>query len=529
MSSSEIRVWDLVTGVLRLTLDTDHPDSHFDWFSFSPDGRTIACVSLGRRVSRGGLLRTFGSATGVLRHAMDIGSYSTGKAEFSPDSRFLVSQYGMETLMLHYLEEGVLNQQLNSDLGSIWNFKVSPDSKFLAFSSDDGTLSIFELSTGYSKTLVHDNMNPILNRITALIFSADSRVLASVSLRNIRLWDPVSGVLQYELEAGIIIKTRFSPDGSLFVAARSDRKITILSCVGSIWEHVGDISAQVNTLAFLPDSTALVLACGSHGGILRLWDLADRPGARNHSPIVNLHLSPNGQILASRSGGEFIIWDTMTGIKKYELKQDIPRGYDLAELPVAFSHDSRLVALICPSNAAIMIWNVGTGTLKKTIYLSSFFPAGLDTPNRLKRFSLKFDSDGVLVFDGERVTILWDSRIGVWRYDLPYNSEAYRRWSTSISRVRHLVWKGTRLLRTLSSTKKWEREDESQGNDARGMTSQADTNISLLSDQWIALNDERVLWLPPEFRHAVPTILVDGAMVALANISGNVLFLRFSA
>ncbi|CAI7578259.1 unnamed protein product [Penicillium bialowiezense] len=524
MSSSEIRVWDLTTGFLRLRLDIGHPESELEWFSFSPDGQIIACASIG------GLLRTFDSATGVLRHAIDIDPHSPARAEFSPDSRFLVSSCNTGRLVLHNLEEGKLNQALKGDSERICSLAVSPDSKFVACGSRYGTVYVFELSAGHSKNLIRD----FSTAVTVVVFSPDSRVLASVNLSTIRLWDPMSGELQYELETTTILKTIFSPDSSLFVAARIDGEITVLSCVGNKWEDAGDLSAQVDNLTFLPDSTALILACGSDGGILRLWDLAHRPDARNNSLIVRLHLCPNGQLLASRSGGEFIIWDTMTGIRKHELKQDIHRGYDLAELPVAFSHDSRLVALMCPTRSSagvITIWNVGTGTLKKTIQLPSFFPRRLRNLERFKTFSLKFDSDDVLVFDGKTVTILWDSRIGVWTSLVPpnvlYEMETNKRWLMMRARVKHLVWKGTHALRTLSSKKKLERADEGQENDARVITSQAETNISIVSDQWIALNDERVLLLPPEFRHAVPTILVDGCMVALAHVSGNVLFLRF--
>ncbi|CAG7991229.1 unnamed protein product [Penicillium salamii] len=612
MSPNFIHVWDLATGALQLTIEVGHLESSFKWFSFSPDSRTIACLSTS------GLLRLYDTATPFLMHTIDVHPNTCIQAEFSPDGQLLVSLHINGGLMLHDIGGDKFKRTLDRNSGSVCSLTISPDGRFLACGTEDGDVDLFEISTGQlSGTLLGYS-----GRVLDVKFSPDSRLLTSASEINVQIWDPVGKMLQHEFrnesefqisispdsrtvavlqdeyshsfwlwdaKTGksheiwsdwYMVDAVFSPDSSLLAVARQNGTIAILSCAGGEWRHAYYIYSQSSTagsMGFLPNSTAMVLAFGSKEGIVRMWDLTDRAMAKDSLKITPMRLSDDGRLLASVSDSQISIWDHMKGSKEHEIKyehygnsdHDRSCGYDAIEissspppyeyeyeLPLAFSHDNEIVALMCPRTRDIRIWNVSTGILKKTLK-SFLYRLGFEEELLAKEIveqycMLRFSYNGLLASHCNGIIILWDPQSGAQLRCWSMAKSVTKLWflegssllateagplgpgkdilKSNLPHVIMLAWKRARALRRdfNQEIERTSENSEPRADHTRAtIPGQAKTKITLELNQWIALNGERVLWLAPEFRHARPTIVVDGSMIAFAHTSGSVLFLRF--
>lgn len=421
MSRFAIRVWDPVTGALRFKYDLESSKSELKCFSF-----------------------------------IDIAPPTCEDAEVSHKGQLLVSLATNGRLILHDLDGDQPSRNLKSNPGAVCSFAISCDRQFLACGIQNGTVHLFELLTGRLTATLTGHSTEILE----VRFSPDSRLLASVSIGTVRLWDPVQAVLRSELMVHGIHQTIFSPDSrtiaimmnnespsylwdikrdkaceitnsearlseivfspnsSLLLAVGSESKIYIWSHEKGAWKRdhdIGSSSREVYSAAFVPDPTCLILAFGSRDGLVRQWDLSDRALLENRVETNKMFLSPNGQILASNDGYIFSVWDFMTGTRKVRYKFDIPREdawVDWVEFPVAFSDDNKWVATIISHNQGILVWSMRTGALKQTITSLLFSVRWRDLPWLPNSLMLTFSNNGLLACHWDSTVIMWDVTTG---------------------------------------------------------------------------------------------------------------------
>lgn len=147
----------------------------------------------------------------------------------------------------------------------------TPNGKMIASGSDDGTIRLWDTSTG---TQV---LSLASGKTNALAFSMDGKILASINNSvSIQLWDVGTGTQLTSLKAQDDSATvlAFSTDSKILASGSTDGTIRLwdISTGNELTTFKGHIN-QVNALSFSP--AGKMLASGSIDGAIFLWGISD--------------------------------------------------------------------------------------------------------------------------------------------------------------------------------------------------------------------------------------------------------------
>ena len=154
--------------------------------------------------------------------------------------------------------------------GGAFRVTFSPNGKLLGYVSRDNekTVLLLNVETG----IKHFALTGHSQRISVLVFSLDGTTLASVSDKEIILWDVSTG---RQLKTCPIKKNvrsmLFSPDGKKLICGGFDGSIRLWDThTGNLLStHIGHTD-PITTMLFLEDGKTLV--SGSMDGTIHLWD-----------------------------------------------------------------------------------------------------------------------------------------------------------------------------------------------------------------------------------------------------------------
>ena len=316
--------------------------------SVSPDGQTVATASKDETIKLWNL-------QGQVLHTFTGHQDSVYSVTFSPDGQYLASSSRDKTVRLWDLQ-GKTIAILKGHQKSIDDVQFSPDGKKLVTISRDGTIKLWNLqgqllkSFGDGKTAFFGvSFNPKGDKIAV---AADDT--------TIQLWN-LQGQLLTTLKGHqeLVTSVVFSPDGQRLISSSSDGTAKIWNLQGLELKTLR--GHQEGILKVAVDRTGRHIATASEDGTVKLWDLTTKPmlGFRSRSAaprsqnarltgvainparsllavvtedeplslinfqgqlqqtfplntagIIQLSFSPDGQRLATTSGGKIVkIWD----------------------------------------------------------------------------------------------------------------------------------------------------------------------------------------------------------------------------
>ncbi len=324
-SSGKIRLWEARTGTLKRTLEwrTEFgfrsgifTPSDVDSISFSPDGNTLAAASSTE-------IRVWNVETGVEKHTITGHTESVFRTSFSPDGNTLVVPYSGTPDRAWDVKTGTEKPVHTAPRRGM----LSPDGNILA-SLNRNEIHLRDAAT---EELVH-TLTGYTEPVRSMAFSPDGNTLASGSDdQTIRLWDIETGQLKREFTAHTagVNSVAFSPDGKILASGGgwTDKIIRLWDAetgnpIRELTGHTGDYI----TVAFHPDRK--ILASGSRDKTIRLWNTETGETIREltgHTAAVNdVAFSPERSTLASGSrDGTVLLWELTPSLLEPEKPEKI--------------------------------------------------------------------------------------------------------------------------------------------------------------------------------------------------------------
>ena len=233
----------------------------------------------------------------------------------SPTANLFATAHADGTVRIWDISTGGQRAVLQGHSQPVLAVAFSPDGTRLASgggsteTGEDSTIRLWEVSSGSQTAELQGHTAPV----TALVFSPDGTRLASASLDDsVRLWDVINAapgsVLSNHTQP--VRAVAFSPDGTVLVSAGDDTQVIVWDITNATQTALEGHMAPVTTLVFSPDGSVLISAGGAENGSndnsLRFWNLAtgeqlpplDSYGGPPEAVIQVMALSPDGTTLA---------------------------------------------------------------------------------------------------------------------------------------------------------------------------------------------------------------------------------------
>lgn len=223
---------------------------------------------------------------------------------------------------------GTPQKRLTGHSHYVQDVSISSDGQFALSGSWDGTLRLWDLSSGSTTRRFIDHSKDVL----AVAFSADNRQIVSGSRdKSIKLWNTL-GQCKYTIsEEGHkewVSCVRFSPNLStpLIVSAGWDKMVKVWNLTHcklrtNLFGHTG----YVNTVTVSPDGS--LCASGGKDGVAMLWDLNEGKHLSSLEAGDTIHalcFSPIRYWLCAATAQTIKIWDLESRVCVDELKPEFP-------------------------------------------------------------------------------------------------------------------------------------------------------------------------------------------------------------
>ena len=305
------------------------------------------------------------------------------------DDRIMVELHSPAAISFDTVEQVELLSTLSGHRGKVVALAFSGDELYVASSSQDNTIKLWDLQTAQE---VHSfTTNEMCGNNIA--FSPDGSLLASADA----IWDVKSRQVVHTLEQGRQVPgpVALSPDGSLFAVALVNQPIKLWDVAGGQVVRIFDSQTEnlARGIAFSPDGA--LLAASGNNGTVRLWDVASGQivGTLEHgndSHVYGVAFSPDGRVLVS-GGTDYTvrIWN----VASRQVIQTLSLGDD--SMSLALSPNGTILA--SAGRIGLQLWNVKNGERLRIL------------PHNDELMAVAFSSDGTLLASAGH-----DTQIYLW-------------------------------------------------------------------------------------------------------------------
>lgn len=281
---------------------------------------------------------------------------------WSPDSRYLASASFDGTAMVWEAAGGRALRTLAGHTDSVTAVAFGPDGRVLATGSFDGTAKLWEASTGDELMTLSGHADWVMG----VAFHPDSAWLATASFDGTaKLWDLRTGweFRSFEGHRSGVNAAAFSPDGRQLATASEDRTVKLWDVLtGEEIRTFPGHGDAVRTVAWSPDGS--MLATGSNDRTAAVWDAVTRRQAGkfigHKGWVYGVAFSAEGRYLATCSGDKSVrLWEVETQalVRDYGGHREGVNG-------IAFSPDGWSLAS-ASDDRSVRIWPIPFDPLRR--------------------------------------------------------------------------------------------------------------------------------------------------------------------
>jgi WD40 repeat protein/beta-lactamase regulating signal transducer with metallopeptidase domain len=353
-----IKVWNLETGKAERTLHGH--EAGIITVAVSPDGARLASSGEDRTI------RLWNLETGQVQHVLAGHDELVNMVRFSPDGKRLASASFDGTIRFWDADAGQHLQTLQSGQSRVVSVAFSPDGRRLATGHYTGAIVNWNADTGRQEaTINRAHMAPVFG----LVFAGNSRDLVSSGFDGLaKIWNADRQLVQTferrrppNAEPQPTLAAAWSPDEQFIATAHPSGLVRLTRTeTGEVAHRLDRAHDPVQSLAFSPDDSGLVLACKS--GEILVWtpnsdDAQPQTFDRHSVQVSHLAFAPNGRFLAAASDdGTVRVWNW----KSREPVARFDSGPNRATA-LAFSPDGELLAA-GQTDGRLRLWDLGTVT-----------------------------------------------------------------------------------------------------------------------------------------------------------------------
>ena len=269
---------------------------------------------------------------------------------------------------------------------AVTSVAFSPDGRYIASGSYDGTARVWEVATGREiARMTHNNL------VNSVAFSPNGEHVLSGS-KDLRVWETLTGKETARMTPdGLVSVVSFSPNGRYVVSGSGEGNLQVWNATtGQEIAHMTQ-DGSVASINFSSDSEYVV----SGADDIHVWDVTsgyeiDRMASE--SSVHSVAFSPNGKyVVSGNEYGTAQVWELATGEEVASVTHD-----DVVA-SVAFSPDSQYVVSAADD---IRVWEI-TGK-----EVSRMIPYGLVS-------SVAFSPNGQYILSGSTDdSRLWEVTTG---------------------------------------------------------------------------------------------------------------------
>ncbi len=204
----------------------------------------------------------------------------------------------------------------------------SPDGKRIAAGGQTGEVAVLDAATGHLIVLYESGSL----QIEGIAWSPDSkRIVFGTGLDNsVQVWDLTAGkqVLRYTGHTDSVFRVAWSPDGKEIASASHDGTVQVWNAATGQHLLTYNMGVPVWSVAWSPDGKLIVSGTGSaglngrvySGNTVKVWNAATGKtlltynGHGDTNDVYALAWSPDGKYIASGGGDQVVrIWNAGTG------------------------------------------------------------------------------------------------------------------------------------------------------------------------------------------------------------------------